>query len=191
MKNNPHFQNAINNFVFNSIYNQYNQELQSYEYLNDIDRTEAALQFVDAYYKMQGIKKEIKEDDEIVKQAAITIDELIPRFYFIEYHEDLCKTYSPLLVRRMYDTQGKDFFAETKAIKYHYHHDFHEREEIIKKTKATQKQIEYLKKIGESAGYLLWNEEYLSKNYANQLIEFLSEKVYEEPVIFPFFFVLT
>ena len=36
---------------------------------------------------------------------------------------------------------------------------------------------------------LEWNEQYLSKNYANQLIEYLSEKSYIEPAIFSFFFV--
>ena len=51
------------------------------------------------------------------------------------------------------------------------------------------KQIQYLNDLGKSIGYLLWNEQYLSKNYANQLIEYLSEKSYTEPIIFSFFFI--
>ena len=59
----------------------------------------------------------------------------------------------------------------------------------IDETKATEKQIQYLNDLGKSIGYLLWNEQYLSKNYANQLIEYLSEKSYTEPIIFSFFFI--
>lgn len=189
LSENPFLQNALNTFVFNSIYNQYTQELWDIGYLNEISRKDMATQFLDMYLKQNAIDISNEDREVIVNYAAYKIDEMIPKLYFIEYNEDLCKTYSPLLVRRMYDVKGKDDFKETKDLIYEYQHDFKETKKIINTTKATQKQIQYLKKIGKSMGYLLWNEEYLSKNYANQMIEYLTEKVYEEPVVFPFFFI--
>ena len=77
------------------------------------------------------------------------------------------------------------------GFKYHFNPSeiFSETRKPIADSTATEKQIQSLNDLGKNIGYLLWHEEYLSKNYANQLIEYLSEKNYTEPAIFSFFFV--
>ena len=112
LSENPFLQNALNTFVFNSIYNQYTQELWGVDYLNDISRKDMATQFLDMYLKQNAIEISDDEREIIINYSAYKIDEMIPKLYFIEYNEDLCKTYSPLLVRRMYDAKGKNSFRE-------------------------------------------------------------------------------
>lgn len=188
----------LNEFILDLIYNVYSKELWQPEYLNTIDREDLAEQFVRIFareYEEELLDAKGKRDEEIVvlltDYASKAIDRLIPKVYFLEKNKELCEKYTPLLARRIYDTAGHTAFAYTKNFKFQFNHDeeFAETRKIIQESKATEKQIQYLNDLGKNIGYLLWNEEYLSKNYANQLIEYLSEKSYVEPVIFSFFFV--
>ena len=188
----------LNEFVLSVIYNPIGGELWNTDYLNSLDREDLGEQFVQIFireYEEEVVDRFGARDNELVKYltryASQEVDRLIPKIYFLEKNKELCEQYTPLLVRRIFDVAGHTAFPYTKGFRYHYNH--RERFEEIKKTmedsKATEKQIQYLNDLGKNIGYLLWHEEYLSKNYANQLIEYLSEKNYTEPVIFSFFFV--
>ena len=62
-----------------------------------------------------------------------------------------------------------------------------EEEAYIKSSKPTKKQMSYLENLAKKNGFQLCNSEYLSKNYAASLIEYLNEQTGVEPVIFDFF----
>lgn len=188
----------LNEFVLDLIYNPYTKDLWGVDYLNSIDRQDLGEQFVKIFireYEEELVDNEGKIDKELKKlltdYAAREIDRLIPKVFFMEKNKELCKEYTPLLVRRIYDISGPSAFEYTKNFKYQFKHTdtFSEIKKTMEESKATEKQIQYLNDLGKNIGYLLWHEEYLSKNYANQLIEYLSEKNYTEPVIFSFFFV--
>lgn len=188
----------LNEFVLDVIYNPCSNELWKVDYLNSIDREELGEQFSDIFEKEYeeellnengNLNEELKEL--LADYASKEIDRLIPKVYFLENNKELCEQYTTLLVRRIYDTSGKDAFSYTKHFVYQFDHEdaFSEIQKTITESRATEKQVQYLNDLGKNIGYLLWHEEYLSKNYANQLIEYLSEKNYTEPVIFSFFFV--
>jgi hypothetical protein len=188
----------LNEFVLDLVYNSCSKELWQPEYLNTINREEAGEQFVRIFireFEEELVDERGKLDTELVKlltdYSCKEIDRLIPKVYFIETNKELCEKYTQLLVRRIFDVAGHKAFNYTRDFIYHYEHKkiFKEIQKTMEETKATEKQIQYLNDLGKNIGYLLWHEEYLSKNYANQLIEYLSEKNYEEPVIFSFFFV--
>lgn len=188
----------LNEFVLDVVYNSISKELWNVDYLNSIDRQELGEQFTKIFvreYEEEVVDEKGKLDNELLKlligYSSREIDRLIPKVYFLEKNKELCNKYTQLLVRRIYDTSGNSAFDYTKGFKYQFNHkdEFIEIKKTIDESKATEKQIQYLNDLGKNIGYLLWHEEYLSKNYANQLIEYLSEKTYEEPVIFSFFFV--
>ena len=188
----------LNEFVLDLIYNPYTKVLWEPEYLNSIDREDLGEQFVKIFareYEEEVIDEKGNKDKAILnllaEYSSREIDRLIPKIYFLEKNKELCSEYTQLLVRRIYDTSGHKAFDYTKNFKFQFDHDvtFSEIKKTISDSKATEKQIQYLNDLGKNIGYLLWHEEYLSKNYANQLIEYLSEKSYVEPVIFSFFFV--
>jgi len=188
----------LNEFVLDLIYNPYSKELWTVDYLNSIDRGELGEQFVKIFvreYEEELMDASGSVDKELVdlleKYSEREIDRLIPKVYFLEKNKELCNKYSQLLVRRIYDVSGNSAFDYMKNFKYQFNHREQQNatNEMMRDSRATEKQIQYLNDLGKNVGYLLWHEEYLSKNYANQLIEYLSEKTYVEPVIFSFFFV--
>lgn len=181
---------ALNDFIHDLLYNTYTNKLFEPELLNKIDRIELATRFSDVYTnEYEGDFTDKSKVEELINYAAKEIDRLIPKVYFIEMNKAMCEKYTPLFVRRIYDTEGKDGFDIIDRFSYAYEHDFSEEKKYIKESLASEKQITFLKTLGKNAGYLLWHEKYLSKTYANQIIEYLSEKTAIEPVIFPFFFV--
>lgn len=188
----------LNEFVLDLIYNPKTKELWHSDYLNSIDREDIGEQFVKNFireYEEEVIDERGRLDKQLIKlltdYSSKEIDRLIPKIYFLESNKELCEKYTQLLVRRIYDTAGYEAFDYTKDFKYQFNHSetLSEISKTINESKATEKQIQYLNDLGKNIGYLLWHEEYLSKNYANQLIEYLSEKNYTEPAIFSFFFV--
>lgn len=183
--------NALNNFVLDLIYNKYNETLWDVEMLNHMDREELGEQFASGYVKHYANEFEENKDsiEHLSVYAAKEIDRLIPRLYFLEKNHEICEKYSPLLARRIYDVKGKDGFQATEGMQYQFDHDFSDEQRIIKASKASDKQISFLKKLGKDEGYLLWHEDFLSKTYANQMITYLSEKNSEQPTVFTFFFV--
>ena len=188
---NANLHNALNNFVQDLIYNKYTERLWDVEFLNSMDKTELGQRFAYSYMRKYPNECETEEysQTDLSKYAAVQIDRLIPRIYFLETKIDLCNKYTPLLARRLYDVKGKDGFKATVDFKYQFEHDFTQEKEILKETTATDKQITFLKKLGQAEGYLLWHEEFLSKTYANQMITYLQDKQGEQPTVFPFFFV--
>ena len=188
----------LNEFVLDLIYYSYTNELWTPDHLNSIDWEDLGDQFVDIFieeFQEEMVDEHGHLDKELVKlltdYSCKEIDRLIPKIYFLEMNKELCEKYTQLLVRRIYDVAGHKAFPYTKSFKYQYDHKsvFKEIKKTMEETKATEKQIQYLNDLCKNIGYLLWHEEFLSKNYANQLIEYLSEKNYVEPVIFSFFFV--
>ena len=189
----------LNEFILDIIYRFDNSnELWDSKYLNSLDRKTLAEQYTNFF--LENYPEELYDKDHKVSKNAIKalktyadneIDRLIPKIYFLEKNKELSDKYTPILTRRIFDTSGAENLECTKNFIYAYYHskEFKELKKTIEETKATEKQIQYLNDLGKSIGYLLWNEEYLSKNYANQLIEYLSEKSYIEPAIFSFFFV--
>jgi hypothetical protein len=189
----------LNEFILDIIYRFDNsEELWDVKYLNSLDRKDLAEQYVEFF--LENYPEELYDNERKVSKTAIKslktyadneIDRLIPKIYFLEKNKELSDKYTQILTRRIFDTSGVENLECTKDFVYAYPHtkEFKEIKKTIEQTKATEKQIQYLNDLGKSIGYLLWNEEYLSKNYANQLIEYLSEKSYVEPAIFSFFFV--
>lgn len=189
----------LNEFILEVIYRFDNSnELWDSKYLNSIDRKDLADQYIDLF--LQNYPEELHDQDGKVDKSGVKalrnyadneIDRLIPKIYFLEVNKQLSETYTPILTRRIFDTSGAENLECTKNMKYMYSHakEFKAIKKTIEETQATEKQIQYLNDLGKAIGYLLWNEQYLSKNYANQLIEYLSEKSYIEPAIFSFFFV--
>jgi hypothetical protein len=192
LEENATLHNALNRYVHDLIYNHYSECLWDPDYINSWDREDLGEQFVASFLSQHPEELENLSDIEknsINMYSAKQIDLIIPRAYFLEINAPLAEKYTPLLARRIYDTKGKDGFQTISEIKYQYDHDFTEIKNALKETAASEKQITYLKSLGKTSGYLLWHEEYLTKNYANQMIEYLSEKSYDEPLIFSFFFV--
>ena len=189
----------LNQFVLDVIYRYDGSgELWDAKYLNSIDRKDLSEQYVNMFlsnFPEELYDKNGKVDKNAIKSlrvyADVEIDRLIPKMYFLESNKDLITSYTQILVRRIFDTSSAENLECTKNLKYAYDHtkEFRSIKKTIDETKATEKQIQYLNDLGKSIGYLLWNEQYLSKNYANQLIEYLSEKSYTEPIIFSFFFI--
>lgn len=189
----------LNEFILDTIYRFDNSnELWDSKYLNSLDRKELAEQYLDFF--LENYPEELFDKDNKVSKSAVKtlkiyadneIDRLIPKIYFLEKNKELSDKYTQILTRRIFDTSGASNLECTKNLIYVYSHtkEFKEIKKTIEETKATEKQVQYLNDLGKSIGYLLWNEQYLSKNYANQLIEYLSEKSYIEPAIFSFFFV--
>ena len=189
----------LNEFVLELIYRYDNpDELWDAKYLNSIDRKDLAEQYVNLF--LENYPEELHDENAVVDKVGIKalrnyadteIDRLIPKIYFLEINKELSKQYTQILTRRVFDTSGAENLACTKEFQYAYNHnkEFRKIKKQIEETKATEKQVQYLNDLGKAIGYLLWNEQYLSKNYANQLIEYLSEKSYVEPAIFSFFFV--
>lgn len=187
-------QSSLNAYVSKIIYNVYTGVLWDPQLINSWDRNDEgekfAQFFINANPGIYDFSEENKDQyEEFVKYCAREIDRLLPRLYFMELNHELIEKYTPLLARRIYDIHGKDGFQTVSDIEYQFEHDFSEIENVIKKSMPTSKQVDYLKKLGKENGYLFWHEEYLSKNYASQMIEYLSEKGYQEPAIFSFFFV--
>ena len=185
--------NGLNNFVKNLIYNSFTDNLFDATFLNALDREELGEQFTNSYvleYKPDCRPEQMEMyKNQLSVYAAKEIDRLIPFFYFMELNTELSSRYTPLLTRRIYETKGKDSFQCTADFEYKYDHDFNAHRELLKKSSATDKQISLLKDLGKKIGYLLWHEEYLSKTHASQLIEYLSEKNVQEPIVFSYFFV--
>lgn len=189
----------LNEFVLEVIYRFDNSnELWDSKYLNSIDRKDLAEQYVQQF--LENYPEELYDENNNVDKVGVKalrnyadteIDRLIPKIYFLEVNKGLSEQYTQILTRRVFDTSGAENLECTKELKYAYNHnkEFRNIKKQIEETKATEKQIQYLNDLGKAIGYLLWNEQYLSKNYANQLIEYLSEKSYIEPAIFSFFFV--
>ncbi len=185
--------NCLNNFVKDLILNSFTDNLWDATFLNSLDRDELGEQFICSYireYKPDCSGEElINYRNELLIYSSKEIDRLIPYFYFMESNTELSNKYTPLLTRRIYDTKGKDNFQCTAELEYKFDHDFTAHKDLLKKSSATEKQITLLKDLGKKIGYLLWHEEYLSKTHASQLIEYLSEKNVQEPIIFSYFFV--
>ena len=189
----------LNEFVLDVIYNDITKDLWDVKYLNSIDRDDLGEQYVNIFvreYEEELIDSKTGKIDEDLKMALTDyakreIDRLIPKIYFVEKNKELCEMYTKILVRRVYDVANNSEFKYMKDFKYQYDHSkiLKEIKENIKETQATEKQIQCLESLGKNIGYLLWHEEYLSKNYANQLIKYLMETDYVEPAIFSFFFV--
>lgn len=193
--NNSKIYNIIDSEIINYLekisFNQYTNNLLDTESINILDRECAAENFLEDFFYNGNyeIINEIKYN-ELISYVAKQIDRLIPRFFFIINHKDLCIKYTSALVHRIFLTHGKDGFEETKSFIYHYEQDFSNEIENINKTKVTPAQIQLLDKLLSEHGYQLINSEYLSKTYANAIIKYLNGEQ-KEPVWFDFFTVIT
>lgn len=180
----------IINYLQKISFNQYTNNLYDIEKMNLIDRKKAAKEFTEEFF-YNGYYEIINEItyDELISYVAKQIDRLIPRFFFVIIHKELCKKYTSALVHRIFLTHGKDGFEYTKGFIYHFEQDFSVETENIKKTSVTQAQMQLLNKLLEEQGFQLINAEYLSKPYANAIIKYLNGEQ-KEPIWFEFFTII-
>lgn len=181
---------TLNQYIENLLIDEENQKLWGIGHLNTLDREELAEEYTSFVLESNGDliiggKQNIQE---FVEYIAHQIDRKIPKFYFLKCNSNISKTYSTLLTCRIYQTKGKDGFIYTKGLKYKYEHDFSKDKLFIERTKATEKQINCLRLLGEENGFLLYREEFLSKAYATTLIDYLIGRKMREPTVFFYFF---
>lgn len=193
-QDNSEINKCIESFTQNLLINGLTGELWDAETLNEFDRTELAKEFIDGYFSETKLKSEgydaiggKKNYDEFKTYVAHQIDRLIPRLYFMKANEALSDKYTPLLTKRIFTTNGKDGLNCTKDLKYVYEQDFSVENDYIKSSQPTKRQLNYLEKLSTQNGFQLCNTEYLSKNYATSLIEYLNEQGTLEPINFNFF----
>ena len=193
-KENSEINKGIERFTKRLLINGYTGKLWDAEELNSLDRKELAGEFASEYFTDEKLKAEgydsiggVKHMDDFKDYVARQIDRLIPRLYFMEANRGLSEKYTSLLTKRIFTTNGKDGLACTKDLEYKYEQNFDEEEAYIKSSKPTKKQMSYLENLAKKNGFQLCNSEYLSKNYAASLIEYLNEQTGVEPVIFDFF----
>jgi len=190
----PEINKSIEKFTNKLLKNAYTGKLWDEETMNAFDRKQLAKEFIDEYFSESKLKAEgydaiggKKNINDFQEYVARRIDRLIPRLYFMESNRTLSERYTGLLTKRIFTTNGKEGLACTQKLVYKYEHDFSEEEKYIKTSRPTKKQMDYLEKLSKQNGFQLCNAEYLSKNYAASLIEYLNEQSSVEPVIFDFF----
>lgn len=193
-RENAEINKSIEIFTNKLLRNGFTGELWDAEYMNSLSRTDLAKEFVSEYFTDNRLKAEgydsiggIKNMDNFKDYVAKQIDRLIPRLYFMETNRTLSERYTALLTKRIFTTNGKNGLECTKDLEYKYEHDFSAEEKYIKESAPTKKQMTYLEKLSQQNGFQLCNQEYLSKNYAALLIEYLNQQTGVEPVIFDFF----
>ena len=180
----------LTDYIERFIYNEYTGTLFEPEHLNSIDKYEIGEDFAEKYIdeRKSDFPTE-KKQREFINFVSREIDRLLPKIYFFEANDNLTKKYSKMLIRRIYDTDGAAGLPVINRFVFQFEHDMTETKNRIASSKASEKQITYLKQLGEKTGFLLWHEDYLSKGFADQMIGYLSEKLLEEPRVFSFFFV--
>lgn len=189
---NAEINSEINNYIRKICYDPYTGELCDIETMNLMDRIISAEEFAEDFlydcdYTVIGGEENYEK---FIHYVAYKIDRLIPRFFFMENHKDLSEKYTSLLTKRIFTTYGKDGFEETENFIYQYKQSFAAEEEYIKKTAATEAQIELLKKLSQAQGYQIINSEYLTKIQANTIIKYFNGETETEPLIFDFFTIL-
>ena len=190
-ESNVEINNLIHKHMNKIIYNKYTDDLWDYMSLNILNREEEALNFVLQYFKSHSysaIDGENNKDD-FIKYVAMKIDRLIPLFCFMDANKKLTKRYNSLLTRRIFMVHGKDHFKYTQHLEYRYQQDFSKEKEYIKKTTVTNKQIDFLKKLCDEQGFLLINEQYMTKENAKKIISYLKGETDNEPLFFTFFLI--
>lgn len=186
---NAEINSEINNYIKKIAYNPYTGNLWDVETMNTLNRTFLAEEFANSFFSgdIGVFSSDKRAYNEFIKYVAHQIDRLLPRFYFMENHRDLSERYSALLTKRIFTTYGKDGFEETEHFIYQFEQDFSTEENYIKKTAASQAQIELLKRLTVEQGFQLINSEYLSKNYASDIIKYFNGELSSEPAFFEFF----
>jgi len=185
----------INNLIYQYIkkitYKKYTDDIYDCAYFNSIDRIKSANEIAKLYFQRNDYNSigGKKNEEDFINYIAIQIDKLIPIFCFMESNKKLSNRYNTLLIRRIFITHGKDYFPITENINYVYEHDFSKEKEYIKKTLATPKQLEYLKQMAGEQGFILINEEYMSKEIAQKIILYLKGSLETEPRLFSFFMI--
>lgn len=169
----------------------YSGGLKDYNTINNIDRELEAENFINNYIIKNSASAIGGNENrqEFKEYVALEIDRLIPLFCFLELNRDLSHHYNRILTRRIFLTYGKNEFDFTKDLVYKYKHNFKKEKEYIKNTLITEKQLKYLKQLAMEQGFLVDNEDFLSKAYAQLLIKYLKGESDEEPNIFGFFIV--
>lgn len=187
--NNAEINYLINQYVKKCTYDKIPEDSWDCEYLNNLDREKEAEKIANFYFKANDYNSigGPKNRNNFIKYISMQIDKLIPLFVFMNTNMKFQDRYNAILARRIFITKGKDYFPITQNLIYKYDHDFSKENEYIKKTLVTEKQLEYLKKIAEEQGFQIINEEYLSRDYASNIISFISGKSEIEPRIFGFF----
>lgn len=186
---NAEINSEINNYIKKIAYNPYTGNLWDVETMNTLNRNFLAEEFANNFFSGDTsiFVSDKRAYNEFINYVAHQIDRLLPRFYFMENHRDLSERYSALLTKRIFTTYGKDGFEETEHFIYQFEQDFTTEENYINKTAASQAQIDLLKRLTVEQGFQLINSEYLSKNYASDIIKYFNGEVSSEPAFFDFF----
>ena len=157
------------------------------EQINEWDRKELANKYLNEYVcfdkydkdylQIGGIANKIK----FLNDVALKIDELIPKRYFIKYHQinsNARKQDGSVLATKFTD---KDNHLETKDLIYAYPTSkISSSEKISTHNYATKKQLSYLSSLAKDSGYLIKNK-YMDTTTASELISFLLGTTDDEP----------
>lgn len=168
---------------------KYADDLNDCLELNKLDRNKQAEIIADLYFKTNdfnsiGGKKNYAE---FINYIAHQIDRRIPLACFMKSNKSFSKRYNTLLTRRIFYSHEKDFFPITQNLVYRYEQNFDKEKEYIEKTRVTNKQLEFLKKLTEEQGFIIINQQYMSMETANKIISYLKGSLETEPRLFGFF----
>lgn len=167
-----------------------NGEFVSCEAVNEWDRYEIAKAFFrtkDNFdYNLIGGALNHKK---YINELAQKFDELIPKRYFIKYHQFHKVTFDNTdgtFLNNQYN--GKDNHEETKNLIFKFEINEtlemkigNKAEHFKKEFPATDKQIALLKVLAEEAGYILKEVKEINVSEASKLIAFLLGTESEEP----------
>lgn len=154
-------------------------DLVDYKQVNSWDREALAIRYLEEYVyypKDDGTYTcigGVKNKRKFIQEAAIKIDEFIPKTFFIKYAQKY-NTYEESdgsVLKRMF--KNKDAHDITKNLIYGYPQN----EKPIKEDRsvrlATSKQISYIQALGRESGYELVRKDEITVASADALIKFL------------------
>ena len=171
-----------------------NGDLLTQEEINSWDRESIAERYLYEYFCPKEYDKElnairgITNKDKFIKEAAIKIDELIPRRYFAKYNQINKKTENPDKDCSSNDFLGKNEHKITKDLVYIYKEN--EKKTVFKYTPElipmTNKQFSYLSSLVDNRGYNLINVDNISCSKAGELINYFVGKGTEPEDLFEY-----
>lgn len=148
--------------------------------VNKWDRMYLAKAFYQAKYNSNANQIGGKHNEELfLKEVAIKIDELIPKRYFVKYHQDISNKKGSLLQQKFLGKENHEetkdliyIFSETENRSLYRPKNFKDR--YKGESEATEKQKAYLFDLLKESGYMLIDEKNLTKTNASLLISFLN-----------------
>lgn len=158
-------------------------KLYSPKTINKWDRKKIATRYLEEYFCPSKYDPEysgiggVENRERFINEVAVKIDELIPKRYFVKYHQ----------ISKKYGTTdgsylpsyflGKDNHPETKDLIYVYTDEKKSKPKASYKVSgespATEKQLSYLESLVHESGFLVKNINELNRQTASIFINFL------------------